>query len=85
MTKKSLYNLFILLIFISQFILINLQEESDSAETNTLVIDAIVSNLKSKKTDSKTDYLYSIKNNGVYSYTSTNNDNYHYQISYVDK
>jgi hypothetical protein len=83
MTKKSLYILFILIIFISQFILINLQE--DDPEDTTSVIDATVTDLKSKKTNSKTDYLYSIENNGIYSYTSTRNDNYYYQISYVDK
>ena len=83
MTKKSLYNLFILLIFISQFILINLQE--DDPEDTTSVIDATVTDLKLKKTNSISYYLSDIEKNGVYSYTSTYNDNYHYQISYADK
>ena len=82
MTKKSLYSLFILIIFISQFILINLQ--GGDPEDTTSVIDAIVTGLKLEKTKSISTYLSLIDNNGGYSYTSTNGE-YIYQISQVDK
>ena len=41
--------------------------------------------MKSKKTNSISYYLSDKENNGGYLYTSTINDEYFYQISYVDK
>ena len=79
MTKKNTYSLLIFFIFISQFILIKLQD----SEPNQ--IDQTVDNLKSLKTILFNNHLSSILNNGGILQPSNDDENYFYQISTIDK
>ena len=75
MTKKNIYILLILSIFISQFILINLQVSDP---------DQIVTYFKSFTTNQISTYKSYLDVNGGYSDITTY-DEYFYQISTIDK